>query len=119
MPKKSKYTLFFLENFLHKGTNLLGIQNFIQLSINFPSQFTQDELLPFLNTSDNQYPYFYKILDLPPTKFSYLTYDNNSISNNPNIPLPIRPYAQQNPLLLQLTILLISLYKLFRPLPKQ
>ena len=62
---------------------------------NFPQQITNDELLPFLDTLDNQHPHFYNLLDFPSSHFVYLTYDSNSINKSLNLPSPVRPYFHQ------------------------
>ena len=91
------YSLF-LRKFFGHNYQLAWHSKFQSSCVNFPSQFTNDELLLFLDISDNQQPQFYKLLDFPPTHFSYLTYVNNSINKSLNITFPIRPDATQNPL---------------------
>ena len=58
---------------------------------------SQDELLPFLATSDNRHPFFYNLHDFPVTNFNYLTHDNHSIDNSLELPPPLRTYAARFP----------------------
>ena len=105
---------------MHHGiTQLVWHSKFKSACVNFPSHFTKHELLPFLNTPENQHPHFHNLLDIPPTHFSDLTYDNNSIDKSLNLPPPISPYSKQNPLPPSIDILLMSLYKLFHLPPMQ
>ena len=61
----------------------------------FPQHITPDELLPFLDISDNHHPHYYNLLDFPSSHFAYLTYDSNSIDKSLNLPPPVHPYSQQ------------------------
>ena len=64
--------------------------------MNFPQQFTPDELLPFLYTSDRQHPQYFNLLDFPSSHFTYLACDSKSLDKSPYLPPPVRPYTQQH-----------------------
>ena len=59
------YSLF-LRKFFRHNYQLIWHSKFQDACINFPQQFTQNELLPFLDTPDNQQPQFYNLLDFFP-----------------------------------------------------
>ena len=88
------YSLF-LRKFFRHNYQLVWHSKFQNACKNFPQQFTNDELLPLLDTLDNQHPHFYKLLDFPSSHFVYLTYDSNSINKSLNLPSPVRPYFHQ------------------------
>ena len=88
------YSLF-LRKFFRHNYQLVWHSKFQNACTNFPQQFTNDELLPFLDTVDNQHPHFYNLLDFPSSHFVYLTYDSNSINKSLNLPSPVRPYFHQ------------------------
>ena len=88
------YSLF-LRNFFRHNYQLVWHSKFQDPCTNFPQQFTQKELLPFLDTPDNQHPQFYNLLDFPSSYFQYLAYDSNSLDKSLNLPPPIRPYTKQ------------------------
>ena len=71
-------------------TNLLGIPN-------FPSQFSQDDFLPFLATSNNHHCHFDNLFEFPVAHFTYLPYDNLSIDKILELPASVRPYAKRVP----------------------
>ena len=85
-----------LRKFFRHNYQLIWHSKFQDASINFPQQFTQNELLPFLDTLDNQHSQFYNLLDFPSSHFKYLAYDFNSLDKSPNLPPPIRPNMQQH-----------------------
>ena len=89
------YSLF-LRKFFGKKKQLVWHSKFYDACINFPQQFTSDELLPFLDTPDNQHPQYYKLLDFPSSHFKYLVYDSNSLDKSLNFPPSVRPYTQQH-----------------------
>ena len=60
--------------------------------INIPSQFSRDELLPFIACTTNQKPSIYDILDFPVTHFDFLTYDTQSINKSLELFPPVRLY---------------------------
>ena len=84
------YSLF-LRKFLRHNYQLVWHSK----CLNFPQQFSPDELLPFLITSDSQHQQYYNLLDFPSSHFQYLAYDSNSLDKSLNLPSPIRPYTQQ------------------------
>ena len=88
----------FLRKFFKHKYQMVWHSKFQSACINFPQLFTNDELLPFIDNSDNHHPQFCNLLDFPPSHFSYITYNSNSIDKSLNLPPPIRPYAKQNPL---------------------
>ena len=88
------YSLF-LRKFFRHNYQLVWHSKFQNACKNFPQQFTTDELLPFLDTFDNQHPHYYNLLDFPSSHFVYLTYDSNSIDKSLNLPPPVRPYFHQ------------------------
>ena len=88
------YSLF-LRKFFRHNYQLIWHSKFQTACKNFPQQFTTDELLPFLDTPDNQHPHYYNLLDFPSSHFVYLTYDSNSIDKSLNLPPPVRPYFHQ------------------------
>ena len=89
------YSLF-LRKFFRHNYQLVWHSKFQDACINFPQQFTQNELLPFLDTPDNQHPQFYNHLDFPSSHFKYLPFDSNSLDKSLNLPPPVRPYTQQH-----------------------
>ena len=89
------YSLF-LRKFFRHNYQLIWHSKFQNACKNFPQQFTTDELLPFLDTPDNQHPHYYNLLDFPSSHFVYLTYDSNSIDKSLNLPPPVRPYFHQS-----------------------
>ena len=89
---------FSLRNFFGRNYQLVWHSQFTSACINFPQQFTNDKLLPFIDTSDNHHPQYYNLLKFLPSHFAYLTYDSNSIDKSLNLPPPNRPYAKQHPL---------------------
>ena len=89
------YSLFLRKIFRH-NCQLIWHSKYQDACINFPQQFTQNELLPFLDTIDNQHPQFYNLLDFPSSHFKYLAYDSNSLDKSLNLPPPIPPYIQQH-----------------------
>ena len=89
------YSLF-LRKFFRHNYQLVWHSKFRTACKNFPQQFTPDEFLPFLDTSDNHHPHYYNLLDFPSTQFAYFTYDSNSIDKSLNLPPSVRPYSQQN-----------------------
>ena len=86
------YSLF-LRKFFRHNYQLVWHSKFQDACINFPQQFTQNELLPFLDTPDNQHPQFYNLLDFPSSHFKYLAY---GLDKSLNLPPPVRPYTQQH-----------------------
>ena len=88
------YSLF-LRKFFQHNYQLIWHSKFQTVCKNFPQQFTTNELLPFLDTPDNQHPHYYTLLDFPSSHFVYLTYDSNSIDKSLNLPPPVRPYFHQ------------------------
>ena len=91
------YSLF-LRNFFRHNYKLIWHSKFQSACVNVQQQFTNDEFLPFFDTSDNHHPQVHNLLDFPSPHFSYITYDSNSIDKRLNLPTPVRPYAKQNPL---------------------
>ena len=89
------YSLF-LRKFFRHNYQLVWHSKFQDACINFPQQFTQDGLLHFLDTPDNQHPQYYNLLDFPSSHFKYLAYDSNSLDKSLNLPPPVRPYTQQH-----------------------
>ena len=87
----------FLRNYFDVTTNLFGTLNSLDACINFPSQFSQDEFLPFLATSDNRHPHFYNLLDFPVARFTHLTFDNHSIDKPLELHPSVRPNAKHTP----------------------
>ena len=87
------YSLF-LRKFFRHNYQLVWHSKFQNACKNFPQQFTTDELLPFLDTLDNQHPHYYNLLDFPSSHI-YLTYDSNSIDKSLNLPPPVRPCFHQ------------------------
>ena len=87
----------FVKKFFRHNYKLVWHSKFQSACVNCPSQFTQDELLPFLDKFNNHHPQFYNLLDYPSTHFSYLTYETHSIDNSLNLPPPFRPYAMSPP----------------------
>ena len=85
----------FLRKFFRHNYQLIWHSKFQNACKNFPQQFTTDELLPFLDTPDNQHPHYYNLLDFPSSHFVYLVYDPNSIDKSLNLPPPVRPYFHQ------------------------
>ena len=83
------YSLF-LRKFFRHNHQLVWHSKFQDACINFPQQFTPDELLPFLDTSDRQHPQYYNLLDFPSSHFTYLA--SNSLDKS--LPPPVRPYTQ-------------------------
>ena len=88
------YSLF-LRKFFRHNYQLVWHSKFQTAFKNFPQQFTPDELLPFLDISDNHHPHYYNLLEFPSSHFAYLTYDSNSIDKSLNLPPPVHPYSQQ------------------------
>ena len=88
------YTLFLRYVFTH-NYQLIWDPKFQDACVNFPSQFSNDELLHCLATSDNCHPVFYILRDFPVFHFNYLTYDNLSTDKSLELPSPssLRPYA--------------------------
>ena len=84
-----------LRKFFRHNYQLVWHSKFQNACKNFPQQFTTDELLPFLDTLDNQHPHYYNLLDFPSSHFVYLTYDSNSIDKSLNLSPPVRPYFLQ------------------------
>ena len=89
------YSLFLRKLFRH-NYQLVWHSKFQDACINFPQRFTQNELLPFLDTPDNQHPQYYNLLDFPSSHFKYLAYDSDSLDKSLNLPPPVRPYIQQH-----------------------
>ena len=76
---------------------MFGTPNSLDACINFPSQFSQDEFLLFLATSDNRHPHFYNLLDFPVARFTHVTIDNHSIDKSLALHPSGRPYAKHTP----------------------
>ena len=89
------YSLF-LRKFFRHNYQLVWHSKFQDASINFPQQCTQNELLPFLDTPDNQHSEYFNLLDFPSSHFKYLAYDSNSFDKSLNLPPPVCPYNQQH-----------------------
>ena len=89
------YSLF-LRKFFRHNYQLVWHSKFQDACINFPQQFSPDELLPFLDDPDKQHPQYYNLLDFPSSHFTYLAYDSNSLDKSLNLPPPVRPYNQQH-----------------------
>ena len=89
------YSLF-LRKFFRHNYQLVWHSKIQDACINFPQQFSSDELLPFISKSDNQHQQYYNLLDFPSTHFQYFAYDSNSLDKSLNLPSPIRPYTQQS-----------------------
>ena len=89
------YSLF-LRKFFRHNYQLVWHSKFQDACINFPQQFSSDELLPFIIKSDSQHQHYYNLLDFPSSHFQYLAYDSNSLDKSLNLPSPIRPYTQQS-----------------------
>ena len=89
------YSLF-LRKFFRQNYQLVWHSKFQDACINFPQQFSSDELLPFIINSDSQHKQYYNLLDFPSSHFQYLAYDPNSLNKSLNLPSPIRPYTQQS-----------------------
>ena len=85
-----------LRKFFRHNYQLVWHSKFQSACINLPQHFNNDELLPFIDNSDNHHPQYYNLLDFPPSHFAYITYDSTSIDKSLNIPPPIRPYAKQH-----------------------
>ena len=85
-----------LRKFFRHNYQLVWHSKFQDACINFPQQFTSDELLPFLDTPDNQHLQYYNLLDFPSSHFKYLAYDSNSLDKSLNLPPSVRPYTQQH-----------------------
>ena len=86
----------FLRKFFRHNYQLVWHSKFQDACINFPQQFSSDELLPFIINSDSQHKQYYNLLDFPSSHFQYLAYDPNSLNKSLNLPSPIRPYTQQS-----------------------
>ena len=108
------YSLF-LRKFFRHNYQIVWHSKFQTACKNFPQQFTPDELLPFLDTSDNHHPHYYNLLDFPSSHFAYLTYDSNSIDKSLNLP-PSVLIPNNIIFLLRMIQFLTFLFKLFLPL---
>ena len=64
----------FFRKFFRHNYQLVWHSKFQTACKNFPQQFTPDEFLPILDTSDNHHPHYYNLLDFPSSHFAYLTY---------------------------------------------
>ena len=73
------YSLF-LQKCLDPIINLFVILKSKTLVLFLFLNFFNDELLPFLATSDNRHPFIYFLHDFSVSHFNYLTYDNHSIN---------------------------------------
>ena len=73
--EQSRVYSFFLRNTFKNNYQINWDSEFQDACTKFPSQFSKDELLPFLVTSDNCHPHFYYLRDFPVAHFTYLTYD--------------------------------------------
>ena len=89
------YSLF-LRKFFRHNYQLVWHSKFQDACINFPQQFSSDELLPFIINPDTQHKQYYNLLDFPSCQFQYLAYDPNSLDKSLNLPSPIRPYTHQS-----------------------
>ena len=58
----------------------------------FPSQFSKDELLPFIASSENQDPSFLDFHDFTVSHSEMLTYDTHSFNKCLELPPPVRPF---------------------------
>ena len=86
----------FLRKFFRHNYQLVWHSKFQDACINFPQQFSSDELLPFIIHPDTQHKHYYNLLDFPSSQFQYLAYDPNSLDKSLNLPPPIRPYTHQS-----------------------
>ena len=75
------YSLF-LRVVLETTSNNVGILISKTPALSSPLEFSRDEPLPFLATSENHHFFFYSLRDFPVTHFTYLTYDNHSIDKS-------------------------------------
>ena len=92
IPQIRIYSLF-LRKFLRHNYQLMWDDKDQNAFLNFPSHFTENELLPFIISDQNRDPQYLDLTKTPVEHLNLLTFDQMSIQHSSPLPTLKRPYA--------------------------